>query len=119
MKVRICSTFASIYSNRDSCYNAFVRQLYRKRAIFMKKFSVPVSYYEISRFSTERHYVETRFEVESESIETLLDDLRCSRMRVPLTLSDDEDILNLKFMDNESRQDNEIIDLETNERFYL
>ena len=61
----------------------------------MKKFSVPVSYYEISRFSTERHYVETRFEVESESIETLLDDLRCSRIRVPLTLSDDEDILNL------------------------
>ena len=29
-EIVILLTFASIYSNRDSWYNAFVRQLYRK-----------------------------------------------------------------------------------------
>ena len=51
-------TFATIYSNRDSWYNAFIRQSCRNGAIHMKKFLVPVS-----------HAVWGRVEVESESIE--------------------------------------------------
>ena len=99
----ISLTFATIYSNRDSCYNAFVRQLYRNGAIFMKKFLVPVSY-----------AVWGRVEVESESIEQLLDDLRHQRLDLPILEYDEQEYVEDSY---ELDVDSEIIDTETDERF--
>ena len=96
-------TFATIYSNRDSCYNAFVRQLYRNGAIVMKKFLVPVSY-----------AVWGRVEVESESIEQLLDDLRHQRLDLPILEYDEQEYVDDSY---ELDVDSEIIDVETDERY--
>lgn len=96
-------TFATIYSNRDSWYNAFVRQLYRNGAIHMKKFLVPVSY-----------AVWGRVEVESESIEQLLDDLRHQRLDLPILEYDEQEYVDDSY---ELDVDSEIIDVETDERF--
>lgn len=96
-------TFATIYSNRDSWYNAFVRQLYEKRVSFMKKFLVPVSY-----------AVWGRVEVESESIEQLLDDLRHQRLDLPILEYDEQEYVDDSY---ELDVDSEIIDTETDERF--
>lgn len=96
-------TFATIYSNRDSWYNAFVRQLYRNGAIIMKKFLVPVSY-----------AVWGRVEVESESIEQLLDDLRHQRLDLPILEYDEQEYVDDSY---ELDVDSEIIDAETDERF--
>ena len=96
-------TFATIYSNRDSCYNAFVRQLYRNGAIHMKKFLVPVSY-----------AVWGRVEVESESIEQLLDDLRHQRLDLPILEYDEQEYVDDSY---ELDVDSEIIDTETDERY--
>ena len=96
-------TFATIYSNRDSCYDAFVRQLYRNGAIHMKKFLVPVSY-----------AVWGRVEVESESIEQLLDDLRHQRLDLPILEYDEQEYMDDSY---ELDVDSEIIDTETDERY--
>lgn len=96
-------TFATIYSNRDSWYNAFVRQLYRNGAIHMKKFLVPVSY-----------AVWGRVEVESESIEQLLDDLRHQRLDLPILEYDEQEYVDDSY---ELDVDSEIIDTETDERY--
>lgn len=94
-------TFASIYSNRDSWYNVFIRQLYRKRVIFMKKFLVPVSCLMLRRV-----------EVESESVEKLLDDIRHNRLNIKMPELDEmeyvEDSLDID-------RDFYIIDMETDE----
>lgn len=103
MKIINFLTFATIYSNRDSWYNAFVRQLYRNRAIIMKKFLVPVSY-----------AVWGRVEVESESIEQLLDDLRHQRLDLPILEYDEQEYVDDSY---ELDVDSEIIDTETNERY--
>lgn len=102
-EIVILLTFVSIYSNRDSCYNAFIRQLYEKRVSFMKKFLVPVSY-----------AVWGRVEVESESIEQLLDDLRHQRLDLPILEYDEQEYVDDSY---ELDVDSEIIDAETDERF--
>ena len=96
-------TFATIYSNRDSWYNAFIRQLYRNGAIHIKKFLVPVSY-----------AVWGRVEVESESIEQLLDDLRHQRLDLPILEYDEQEYVDDSY---ELDVDSEIIDTETDERY--
>ena len=96
-------TFTTIYSNRDSLYNAFVRQSYRNGAIIMKKFLVPVSY-----------AVWGRVEVESESIEQLLDDLRHQRLDLPILEYDEQEYVDDSY---ELDVDSEIIDVETDERY--
>jgi hypothetical protein len=102
-EIVISLTFASIYSNRDLWYNAFIRQLYRNGAIHMKKFLVPVSY-----------AVWGRVEVESESIEQLLDDLRHQRLDLPILEYDEQEYVDDSY---ELDVDSEIIDTETDERF--
>ena len=102
-EIVILLTFASIYSNRDLCYNAFIRQLYRNGVIFMKKFLVPVSY-----------AVWGRVEVESESIEQLLDDLRHQRLDLPILEYDEQEYVDDSY---ELDVDSEIIDVETDERY--
>ena len=62
----------------------------------MKKFLVPVSY-----------VVCGRVEVESESIEQLLDDLRHQRLDLPILVDDSYEL----------DVDSEIIDTETDERY--
>ena len=96
-------TFTTICSNRDSWYNAFIRQLCRKRVIFMKKFLVPVSY-----------AVWGRVEVESESIEQLLDDLSHQRLDLPILEYDEQEYVDDSY---ELDVDCEIIDVETDERY--
>ena len=96
-------TFASIYSNRDSWYNAFIRQLYRNGAIHTKKFLVPVSY-----------AVWGRVEVESESIKQLLDDLRHQRLDLPILEYDEQEYVDDSY---KLDVDSEIIDTETDERY--
>ena len=96
-------TFVSIYSNRDSWYNAFIRQLYRNGAIFMKKFSVPVSY-----------VVCGRVEIESESIEKLIDDMKNRRIDFMLPNLDEVEYS----PDSEDFDPTcDIVDMETNERY--
>lgn len=102
-EIVILLTFASIYSNRDSWYTALIRQLYRNGAIHMKKFLVPVSY-----------AVWGRVEVESESIEQLLDDLRHQRLDLPILEYDEQEYVDDSY---ELDVDSEIIDVETDERY--
>lgn len=103
IKITNFSTFASIYSNRDSCYNAFVRQLYRKKVIFMKKFLVPVSY-----------VVCGKVEIESESIEKLIDDMKNRRIDFMLPNLDEVEYS----PDSEDFDPTcDIVDIETNERY--
>ena len=102
-EIVISLTFASIYSNRDSWYNTFIRQLYRNGTIHVKKFLVPVSY-----------AVWGRVEVESESIEQLLDDLRHQRLDLPILEYDEQEYVDDSY---ELDVDSEIIDTETDERY--
>lgn len=69
----------------------------------MKKFLVPVSY-----------AVWGRVEVESESIEQLLDDLRHQRLDLPILEYDEQAYVDDSY---ELDVDSEIIDAETDERY--
>ena len=69
----------------------------------MKKFLVPVSY-----------AVWGRVEVESESIDKLLDDLRHQRINLPLLEGDEAEYLEDSY---ELDIDSEIVDVETDERY--
>lgn len=69
----------------------------------MKKFAVPVTY-----------TVWGRVEVESESIEQLLDDLRHQRLDLPILEYDEQEYVEDSY---ELDVDSEIIDAETDERF--
>ena len=115
-EIVILLTFASIYSNRDSWYNAFIRQLYRNGAIHMKKFLVPVRYSAMINRLPIPYSAWCHVEIESESIDKLIDDVRHNRIDVELPPVDA-----LSYIDDdvEIDHDKSIIDLDSGEEFYL